>query len=43
MSLLLSVRTVNVPTRALGLHKDEQVVAAWSEMERMRPALLLSL
>ncbi|CAJ1442346.1 unnamed protein product, partial [Effrenium voratum] len=28
--------SVNVPSKALGLHKDEQVVAAWSEMERMR-------
>lgn len=28
--------TVKVPTKALGLHDQEQVVAAWSEMERMR-------
>jgi len=28
--------TVKVPTKALGLHENEQVIAAWSEMERMR-------
>ncbi|CAK9029426.1 Uncharacterized protein SCF082_LOCUS18783 [Durusdinium trenchii] len=36
MNLSTMLMTVHVPTKALGLHKNEQVVAAWSEMERMR-------
>lgn len=42
VEMSLTQLMVNVPRKCLGIHDHEQVIAGWSEMERMRPSDLMA-